>query len=79
MRVAGALHRGWIDLKSALGGGDAAILAATETGEDHAVNEYVKALTEPLPAPARAMVEDQLQSIRHAYARVKDLRVSLDH
>ena len=76
--VAGALHRGWIDLKSALGGGDAAILAATETGEDHAVNEYVRALTESLPAPERAMVEDQLQSIRHAYARVKNLRASVD-
>ena len=76
--VAGALHRGGIDLKSALGGGDAAILAATETGEDHAVNEYVRALTEALPAPARAMVEDQLQSIRHACARVKVLRASVD-
>lgn len=32
--VGGALHRGWIDMKSALGGGDHAILAATETGED---------------------------------------------
>ena len=32
--IGGALHRGWIDLKSALGGGDHAILAATETGED---------------------------------------------
>ena len=76
--VAGALHRGWLDLKSALGGGDAAILAATETGEDHAVNEYVKALTEALPAPARAMVEDQLQSVRHAYAKVIELRASTE-
>lgn len=76
--VAGALHRGWMDLKSALGGGDAAILAATETGEDHAVSEYVMALTEPLPAPARAMVEDQLQSINLACAKVKALRASVD-
>ncbi len=76
--VAGALHRGWIDLKSALGGGDTAILAATETGEDHAVNQNVGALTESLPAPARAMVEAQLQSIRQAYARVKELHASVD-
>ena len=47
--IAGALHRGWMDLKSALGGGDHAILAATETGEDHAITQYTKALEETLP------------------------------
>ena len=76
--VGGALHRGWIDLKSALGGGDHAILLATETGEDHAVNAYFSALTEPLPAPARDTVERQLQSVRQAHDKVKALRASLD-
>src|SRR5438874_1529735 len=48
--VAGAIHRGWMDLKSALGGGDHAILAACESGEDTAVKEYKKAMDETLPA-----------------------------
>lgn len=76
--VAGALHRGWIDLKSALGGGDQAILAATETGEDYAVNEYKKALNESLPAHVRETVERQHQSVKQAHDKVKNLRNALD-
>ena len=75
--IAGAMHRGWIDLKTALGGGDHAILAATETGEDHAIKTYQSALEEHLPAPAREIVERQLQSIKQAHAKVKTLRDSL--
>ena len=75
--VAGALHRGWIDLKSALGGGDQAILAAIETGEDHAVNEYKKALAETLPAHVHAIVERQFQSVKQAHEKVKSMRDKL--
>ena len=76
--IAGALHRGWIDLKSALGGGDHAILAATETGEDSAVKEYKKALDETLPAFMREIVERQLQSVKQAHDKVKTMRDRLD-
>ena len=76
--VAAALHRGWIDLKSALGGGDHAILAATETGEDHAIKAYEKALKESLPAPVRAIVERQFQSVKQAHDKVKLMRDQLD-
>ena len=39
--AAGELHRGWINLKSAVtGGDDHAILAECERGEDSAVEEY---------------------------------------
>lgn len=76
--VAAAVHRGWIDLKSALGGGDHAILAACETGEDIAVKEYKKALDETLPAPARDIVQQQFQSVKQAHDQVKGLRDRLD-
>lgn len=76
--VAGAMHRGWMDLESALGGGDHAILAATETGEDHAVNEYKKALAETLPAHVRDLVERQFQSVTQAHDKVKGMRDKLD-
>jgi uncharacterized protein (TIGR02284 family) len=72
--IAGGLHRVWIDLKSALGGGDQAILTATETAEDHAINEYKKALDEPLPAQMRDIVERQLKSIKQAHGKVKQMR-----
>ena len=57
--VAGALHRGWIDLKSAvLSKDEHAILAECERGEDSAVAEFQKALeSNALPATAREKVE----------------------
>ena len=75
--VAAAVHRGWIDLTSTLGGGDHAILIATETGEDYAVGEYKKALDENLPAPVRKIVERQFQSVKRAHDKVKGMRDSL--
>ena len=45
--TAGALHRAWINLKSAITSHDEhAILAECERGEDTAVNEYKKAMAE---------------------------------
>jgi uncharacterized protein (TIGR02284 family) len=76
--VAAAVHRGWIDLKSTLGGGDHAILTAIETGEDYAVKEYKKALDEILPARVRDIVERQFQSVRQAHDKVKGMRDGLD-
>ena len=75
--VAAVLHRGWINLKSALGGGDHAILAATESGEDHAVGVYERALKETLPAHLRVMIERQYHSIKQAHNKVKVLRDQL--
>lgn len=75
--ISGALHRGWMDLKSALGGGDRAILAATETVEDHATSKYRNALAESLPADVRDIVERQFESVKQAHDNVKVLRDSL--
>ena len=45
--AAGALHRAWINLKSAVtSGDDRAILAECERGEDSAVEEYKKAMND---------------------------------
>src|SRR5271166_5240825 len=39
--LVGTLHRGWIDLKAAVSGGNGeSIVAACETGEDHAAAAY---------------------------------------
>src|SRR6266481_8210260 len=55
--AAGALHRTWINLKSAItSGDDHAILAECERGEDSAVNEYKKAIEDDLSSPLRAIV-----------------------
>ncbi len=77
--VSGALHRGWINLKSALTSKDEhAILAECERGEDSAVAEYSKALAEEgLPGHVNATLQTQYKVIKSAHDRVRDLRDSL--
>jgi uncharacterized protein (TIGR02284 family) len=74
--VAGALHRGWIDLKAALTSGDEhAILAECERGEDSAVAEYRDALEhEDLSANVRGVLRQQYMGVQAAHDRVRDLR-----
>jgi uncharacterized protein (TIGR02284 family) len=69
-----AIHRAWINLKSALTSGDSAILAAAETGEDHAVNAYREALKNHLPNNVSTVVEAQFANIKKAHDTVRDLR-----
>ena len=73
--AAGALHRGWINLKSALSkGDDHAILAECERGEDSAVEEYQKVLDNGLSAPVREIVSRQYTEIKATHDRIRDLR-----
>jgi len=69
-----AMHRAWIDVKSAFGGGDHAILAASETGEDSAVKQYEEAFDSGLPANVQTVLERQYQSVKQAHDRVKAMR-----
>ncbi len=77
--VAGALHRGWIDLKAKVTGKDAhAILAECERGEDSAVAAYQKALDTPgMPMNVVDTLRVQGASVKAAHDRVRDLRDSL--
>ena len=71
----GALHRGWINLKSAVTGGDEhAILAECERGEDSAVEEYRKALDNGLSPTAQELVSRQFTEIKTAHDRIRGLR-----
>ena len=73
--TAGALHRSWMGLKEALGGGTKSILESAEKGEDSAKDAYEKALKdEDLPPIARPIVQRQAQIIRFAHDRVRHLR-----
>ena len=73
--AAGALHRGWINLKSALSGGDEhAILAECERGEDAAVEEYRKALDDDLPPGIYELISRQYTDIKAAHDRIRNLR-----
>jgi uncharacterized protein (TIGR02284 family) len=73
--TAGALHRAWINLKSAVtSGDDYAILAECERGEDSAVKEYEEALEKDLPASLRQIISRQYREIKSAHDRIKSMR-----
>jgi uncharacterized protein (TIGR02284 family) len=74
--IAGAVHRGWLDLKSALTSGDEhAILSECERGEDFAVARYRVALAhDELPGNIRGIIEQQFEGVQAAHDRVRDLR-----
>src|SRR5258708_35202271 len=73
--TAGAMHRAWINLKSAVtSGDDKAILSECERGEDSAVHEYQEAMQDGLTGPAREIAARQFTEIKSAHDRVKQLR-----
>lgn len=75
--TAGALHRAWINMKSAITSrDDHAILSECERGEDSAVSEYKKAMEAELPSPARDIISRQYTDVKAAHDRVKALRDS---
>ncbi len=76
--TAAALHRGWIDLKSAVAGrDDRAVVSECERGEDAAVASYRDALADQsLPADVRSVVERQYAAVREAHDRVRALERS---
>jgi uncharacterized protein (TIGR02284 family) len=70
----GAVHRGWIDIKSAVAGKDeGAVIAEAERGEDHAVKEYRQALEKNLPTSIQTIVENQYIHVRDAHDHVRAL------
>jgi uncharacterized protein (TIGR02284 family) len=73
--AAGAMHRAWINLKSAVtSGDDKAILSECERGEDSAVHEFEEAMQDGLTSPLRDIVSRQFSEIKSAHDRVKHLR-----
>lgn len=74
--VAGALHRGWISLRTAVTDrSDLAILEETEKGEDVAKKKYADALQETdLSFDIRALIERQYQGVLRNHDLIRDLR-----
>jgi len=71
----GAVHRGWSDLKAALGGGDHAILSSIETGDELAQKRYDEAISdEGLPDDVVGILRNQAQAIVGTLDRIRALR-----
>ncbi|MGH8566072.1 MAG: PA2169 family four-helix-bundle protein [Gammaproteobacteria bacterium] len=75
--VLGALHRRWLDVKTAITGKDeAAVLAECERGEDMAVVAYKDALAQDLPSDIRKLIERQYQGAVANHDLVRGFRDS---
>jgi uncharacterized protein (TIGR02284 family) len=73
--LGGALHRRWIDLKTALTSNDTlAVLNETERGEDVALAAYQKAADMDLRTHIRFVVMRQLEGAKRNHNEVKQLR-----
>lgn len=76
--VAGALHRGWINVKSAVTSDpdEGAIIAECERGEDEAVKNYKAALEKGLPSKLNAIVQQQFRQVQQAYDRIRAMELA---
>lgn len=73
--TSGAMHRGWVHVKGAVGANsEASILNECERGEDAALARYRKALKQTLPADVRAVIERQAQGAQRNHDQIKALR-----
>lgn len=78
--TAGAIHRGWINLKEAvLGRDDEAIVNSVESGEDYLKAKFEAALKNvDLPADARAAVEEAWTSVKAGHDEMSALKHAID-
>lgn len=74
--AAAAVHRGWINLKSAITGQDEnAILGEAETGDATALKAYETALNaEGLPQEAKSIIQQQHGQILEAKNKITSLK-----
>jgi uncharacterized protein (TIGR02284 family) len=73
--VAGAMHRAWMNVKSAVTNRDRhAILAEAERGEDTAVSAYEDAMEKDLPASIKDIVSRQATEVKTAHDKIRSLR-----
>ena len=73
--TAAAIHRGWIDLKTALASDtDHAILEEAERGEEAALRNYIEALRKDLPSDLQGIVSRQHREIQHTHHVIWELK-----
>lgn len=74
----GAFHQGWINLKAAMGQGDAAIMAECERADEMALSAYQDVMSESTNEGLLELLREHHQTIKVAYERVKGLRSALE-
>jgi uncharacterized protein (TIGR02284 family) len=70
----GAIHRGWIGLKTALAADtDFAILDEADKAEDAAAKNYIEALRKDLPSDLESLVSRQFREIQQTHRTIREL------
>jgi uncharacterized protein (TIGR02284 family) len=78
--LAGAVHRGWLNVKAAVTGKDeAAVIAECERGEDVAMAKYQTALKKSLPADVAQIVQRQYQGVKANHDQISALKHATKH
>lgn len=73
--VAGALHRGWVNVRTAISKrDDLAVLEECERGEDFAKRRYAEALTRDVPEAVLRVLERQYEGVLQNHDRILALR-----
>ena len=76
--VAAGVHRRILDIRTAFGGGDGAILAEVERGEDYLKEEFERVLGDDrMSDEVLVSVRRCFQSVMHGHARAHALREEL--
>ncbi|MBT9554579.1 MAG: PA2169 family four-helix-bundle protein [Myxococcales bacterium] len=73
--VGGAIHRGWNNVKSAVGArDDVSILRDCERCEDDTQKQYLEATSKPLAGDIHAMLVRQADTVRVSHNLIRDQR-----
>ncbi|HZR37525.1 MAG TPA: PA2169 family four-helix-bundle protein [Nevskia sp.] len=72
--MAGAAHRGWIRLKTALKDNNTAVLDEVVRGEEHAASVYARVLQLRLPPEVQPLVERQHRVLQRGLEELSELR-----
>lgn len=74
----GALHRGWVSVKTTLSShDDLAVLEECERGEDSALESYREAIKKELTPQARALVDHQYAGAKRNHDEIRRRRDAL--
>jgi uncharacterized protein (TIGR02284 family) len=78
--AAAAMHRGWVDLKSAITGrDDKAVINEVERGEDYIKGKFETAMSSgDLSPECRSTVQQCYESVKRGHDRVRDLKHALE-
>ena len=78
--TAGAIHRGWVNLKEAVvGRDDEAIVNAVESGEDYLKGKFETVLEhKDLPPEARAAVDEAWTSVKAGHDQMSQLKHAIN-